>query len=140
MKKIFLLASLLITNTSFAYELHEYNEVMAAIILGKTIHILVDFLKCSTPNNERAQTMSVAAFTPNVISVIDDHIATSLLHFTMNNPNFPDRPVYEFTRYTLSEDNTVTLNGTVLDAVHYTPLSNKFSFTCKIDSGVKIYS
>jgi hypothetical protein len=139
MKKLFLLASLLLTSTSFANELHHYNDVKAAVITGKTIHIAVDLSSCIASSKEMAQSTSIGVFTPNAIQVNNNHIATSLTHFTLNNPNFPGKPVYEFVRYTITEDNNVNLTDQVLDAVNYAPLSPKISFNCKIDTSAKIY-
>lgn len=139
MKKLILLASLLITTNSFADELHNFNEIKAAVIIGKTIHIAIDFSKCAAPNKANAQSMNVGIFTPSAIQVANDHIATSLTHFTLNNPGFPDKPIYEFVRYTITGDDNVNLTAHVLDAVNYISLSNRISFNCKIDSGAKIY-
>jgi hypothetical protein len=139
MKKFILLASLLITTNSFADELHNFNEIKAAIITGKTIHIAIDFSKCSTSNNTTAQSMEVGVFTPSAIHVANDHIATSLTHFTLNNPSFPEKPIYEFVRYTITGDDNVNLIVHVLDAVNYTSVSDKVSFNCKIGSSAKIY-
>lgn len=138
MKYLALLASLLISTNSIAIELHNFNEIKAAIITGKTIHIVIDFSKCSASNKEITPSMGIGVFTPNTIA-ITDHIATSLTHFTLNNPSAPGKPVYEFVRYTVTDDNNVALTGQVLDAVNYTPISDKFSFNCRLEAGVKIF-
>lgn len=140
MKKFILLASLLITTNCFAGVLYNYNKIKAAVISGKAIHIVIDFSKCSSPKNESTQAMSViAVYAPNSLLVMNDHIATSLTHFTLNNPSFPGKPIYEFVRYTISDNNTVNVTEQILDA-NYTPLLHDFSFTCKLNSGAKIYT
>lgn len=138
MRKLFLLTSLLISTNSFSDELHNFNELKSAVMTGKTIRVAVDFLKCSSAN-KGDEPVSIGVFTPNAIHVANDHVAASLTHFTLNDPSFPGKPVYEFVSYTIADDNNLNLTDQVLDAVNYTPLSDKFSFNCKIDSGVKIY-
>jgi hypothetical protein len=61
------------------------------------------------------------------------------MHFTLNNPNFPKVPLYEFVRYTFTDDNNLNLSYQVLDAQNYSPLTEKASYICKLDVGVKIY-
>lgn len=139
MKKLIFLAVLLSTTNSFADELHDFDEIKAAVITGKTIHIAIDFTKCSTPNKKMAQSVFVGVFTPDALMVVNDHVSTSLTHFTLNNPGFLGKPVYEFARYTITYKNDVNLTTQVLDAINYKPLSEVVSFGCKIESGAKIY-
>lgn len=134
MKKLALLVSFLISTNSVAGELHNFNEVKTAIVSGKTIHIAIDFSKCSASNKGIAQSMSIGVFTPTAI-VVTDHIATSLTHFTLNN----GKPVYEFVRYTITDDNNVNVTNQVLDAVNYTPIADKSAFNCKLETGAKIF-
>lgn len=138
MKNLILLASLLISTNVFCKELHNFDQVKAAIITGKTIHIVLDFSKCSF-QNKSAKHLSIGIFNPNAIQIINNNIATSFMHFTLNNPSFPEKPVYEFVRYTITEDNNINLISQVLDAKTYTPMTDKISLNCKIDNGAKIY-
>ncbi|STX30036.1 VirK protein [Legionella beliardensis] len=140
MKKLILVAALLSAANSFADELHNFDEIKAAVITGKTIHIAIDFSKCSTPNKDLTQSMIVGVFTPNAIAVVADYMATSLTHFTLNNPQAPGKPIYEFVRYTITNKNYVNLTTQALDAVNYTPVADSFSFNCEIESGAKIYT
>ena len=139
MKKLVLISFLFIATNSFAGELHNFSEIKSAVTTGKSIHIATDFVKCSTSKKEALLSAHVGVFTPNEIQVIDTHIATSFMHFTLNNPSFPDVPVYEFVRYTITDDNNLNLSYQALDARNYAPLTKKASFNCKIDMGVKIY-
>lgn len=138
MKKISFLALLLISTNNTAGQLHNFTEIKTAATKGKSIHIIIDFLKCVTRNKAPAP-VSMGVFTPNTIYITQDYVAASLMHFTLNNPGFPERPVYEFVRYTITPDNNVDVVAQTLDAVNYTPLSNKFSFYCQIGTGAKIY-
>lgn len=139
MKKWVFLASLLMASNSFADELYNFHEIKTAIITGKTPHIVVDFAKCSTMSKNNLQSIMVGGFTPNAIHVSDDHIATSLTHFTLNNPSFPQKPVYEFVRYTIKSDNNVNIAIQILDPVSYKSLSDTLSVDCKLNTSVKVY-
>jgi hypothetical protein len=137
MKKIILCSLLLASTQSFADTLHNFNDVKSAVLTGKSIHIVVDFSKCGTLHN---QSMSAGIFTPNEIGVTDNHIATSLTHFTLNNPAYPNKPVNDFVRYTISDDTSVSVKSQALAATTYEPLESPSTVSCKIDEGVTIYA
>lgn len=138
MKKLILFASLLIATNGIADKLHHFNDIKTAAMTGKAIHITINFSKCSASNKTIPQNENVAVFTPNTI-MITDRIATGFNHFTLNNPTFPGRPVYEFVRYTITDDDNVNLTSQVLDAVNYSAISDKYSFNCKLGNGAKVY-
>jgi hypothetical protein len=143
MKKIIPLALLLISSISTAGELSYYDDIEKAVMAGKTIHIAINFSKCSLSTMAAkftlAQSVNMAVFTPNVLLIGNNSISTSLLHFTMDNPRFRI-PVYEFIKYKISNDNTVHVNGQVLEVNTRIPLSNLTSAICTIGSGARIYS
>lgn len=124
---------------SFAGELHNFAEVKSAVTTGKSIHIATDFAKCSASKKDALQSTHVAVFTPNEMQVVDTRISSSFMHFTLNNSEFSDTPVYEFVRYTIMDDNNLNVSYQALDARSYSPLREKMTFNCKIDTGVKIY-
>jgi hypothetical protein len=128
-----------ITANSFANELHHFSEVKSAVMQGKAIRIITDFSKCSSFNKETVPPIRVGGFTPNKIQVIDSRILTSFTHFTLSDPRFPDRAVFEFVRYVLTEDNNLTLSYQTLDARNYAVLTEKVSFNCKMGTGFKVY-
>jgi len=140
-KKLFLLSSLFIVTNTFAAELHNFDQVKSVVTTGKSIRISIDFTKCTPEKNAVTQdTMNLGIFTPNEI-IVDSNgrIDASLMHFTLNDPNFPDKPIYQFVRYTLTSDNNVNLATQLLDATNYASLKDKVSFDCKIDTGAHIY-
>jgi hypothetical protein len=139
MKKFILLSSLVLATPSFADQLQSYDEITAALTTGKSIHVVTDFAQCSTANKAAVKTMSMAIFTPNEIGIMSDHVAMSLNHFTINDPYFPGKSVYEFVRYTITPDNNMNVSLQVLDAVTYASLMDKISYNCKINTATKIY-
>lgn len=139
-KYIFAILSLLFVSTAFADELRNYDAVTATAIAGKPLHIAINFANCVAKGKQVGAVMSVGVFTPDVISVMSNHVATSMLHFTMNNPAAAGKPAYEYARYTLSNDNHMSLDLRVLDAATYTPYANEWHFDCELGNGVRIYS
>lgn len=142
MKKFLLLPLLLTTTSVFANVLHSYDDIHTAVLDGKSIRIALDFDKC-TPHYRASKlrpSFGIGIFTPNEIIIEGDgSIDASLLHFTLNDPHAPSKPIYQFARYTITSNNNVNLSTKALDAVTYTPISDGFSFDCKIDLGAKIY-
>lgn len=139
-KSILTILSFLFVSTAFADELRNYDAVTAAAIGGKPLHIAINFANCVAKGKQLDAVMSVGVFTPDVISVMGNHVATSMLHFTMNNPVAAGKPVYEFARYTLSDDNHMALDLRVLDAATYVPYDREWHYDCELGNGVRIYS
>jgi len=141
MRKLVLLSLLFIATNALADELQNFDQIKSAVTTGKSIRIAIDFSKCVMDKKAVSRDKSnIAIFTPNEIIVDNDgRIVTSLMHFTLNNTNFPAKPVYQFVRYTLTADDHVNLAYQVLDAKNYAILADTVSVDCKISSGVKIY-
>ena len=85
------------------------------------------------PNDAAVHTMNEVALTT------DGDIVNWVMHFTMNKPEFPLKPVYEYIRYVISKDKSVVLSYTTLNATDYTPLGETGTLTCKIDEGAKFF-
>jgi hypothetical protein len=139
MKKIVLLSSLVAANMSVAGQLNNFDDVKLAVTTGQSIHIAIDFAQCAPSQKSTSPLTHIGVFTPNEVQVVDDSIATSLIHFTLNNPSYPNTPIYEFIRYTITSDNNVTLSYQSLDARNYSPLGTAVSLNCKMGAGAKIY-
>ncbi len=139
MNKIIILLLLLVTANCFSGELHNFLEVKSAVVAGKGIHIVTDFTKCTPSKNQVFQATQIGIFTPNEMQVVDSRITTSFMHFTLNNPSFPDRPIDEFVKVAMTDDNNLTLSYQALDARDYALLADKMSISCQIDVGAKIY-
>ena len=142
MKKLLVLPFLFVATHGFADELQHFDEIKSAVISGKSIRIAIDFSQCITSSKSATQDKyNIGVFSPNEIIVNSKgQIASSFMHFTLNNAGFPSKPVFEFVRYTVTSDNNVNVAVQVLDATNYTPLANKISFDCTINSAAKIYS
>ena len=140
MKNFFLPALLLISNFCYSQELLNFNQIKTALLSGNSIHINIDFLKCTGPSQKTFSTSYIGLFTPNQIMIgSDGTINTSFKFFTLDNPNFPRTPIYEYVTYSIKDNNSLQLTTEVLNAEHH-PLTEMFSFTCEIGKGAKIYS
>lgn len=139
MRYIILFSGLLFATFGFANTLHDYNDITSALISGKSLHIVTDFAQCNASNKLGSEIRSIAIFTPNEIGITNDHIVTALTHFTVNDPYFPGKPVYEFARYTITPDNNMNVSLQVFDAATYALLKDKVSFNCKVGQSTKIY-
>ncbi|MBA3660157.1 MAG: hypothetical protein H0W64_00335 [Gammaproteobacteria bacterium] len=143
MKKLILLALGCCANLGFAGELQQYSDVKQAIISGIPIHIVIDFTKCTSNKGVKIDFHAKELFgslTPNEIAVVDDHIAASFFHFTLDHPKHLDMPVYEFGKYSLTNDNILHFSHQTLDARTFYQNSEKSTYHCKLNQAVKIYS
>lgn len=141
MKKLLILSLLLSSTNIFAAELSNYEEIKSAVVNGKTIRIAINFDQCTTISKATNHVnFGLGIFSPNEI-IIDreDHIDASLLHFTMNDPHLPGKSIYQYARYTITQDNIIKLETKALDAATFTPLTDGFTFNCKIATAAKVY-
>jgi hypothetical protein len=140
MKLFLCLFSLLFASSCFSEQLHDFNQIKTAVTDGKLIRILIDYTKCSSakevvvPNN-------AAVFTPNAMAMTaDNRIGSYILYFTMKDPRYPNKPVYQYGRYLIASDNSVKVIFSVLNAADYSTLVGDDSLDCKIDEGAKIFA
>lgn len=146
MKKFLLLATLLSASiASYADQLHNYNDVKSAVIAGKSVRIAIDFNKCTSPTGaglaNPKHNFSLGVYTPNEM-IIDnqDQVVASLMHFTIRSQTTTKVPVYQFARYTITQNNVVVLTEQVLDAATYKPVTDEFTVNCPIDTAATLYS
>lgn len=141
MKKFFALSIMCTALNSYADSLHSYDHIKEAVTNGKLVRIVIDYSKCTGPASHNRMANYHSAYTPNEIAINNDagYIAASLMHFTVNNPQFPNQAVYEFNRYTVSSNGDVSLSLLTLNAADFTPLSSKRTYTCKMNESAKFY-
>lgn len=140
MKKRFILCLFLLTTTAQAGELHDFNQVKSTLQIGKTIHFVFDLSKCDGGTYSNIE----GTFTPNEV-IVDSYynkIHASNLHFTLNHPNFINKPVYEYTTYLLDKyynSSYVIVTTQVLDVKKSSVLKSESKWYCRIGNGIKIY-
>ena len=133
--------ALICAGTASAHQLHTFAEVKTVLEKGSRIHFVLDFSKCDLGAKKNSPLNYSGYIVPNEMVINNDagYLATSILHFTLNEPGFQDRPVYVFSRYTLTNDGKMTLAYQTMDAQSFAPLNEKHSFVCNLDEGVRIY-
>src|SRR5262249_12990074 len=81
-----------------------------------------------------------AVYTPNPMTITNEGKITSyLLYFTMSDPHYPEKAVYQYVKYSISSNNYLHLTFNVLNAADYTPLGTNGSMDCKIDVAAKVF-
>jgi VirK protein len=140
MNKIVYFSTLLLSSTIFAHQLHNYEQIKVAVSEGKLIRIYTDYTKCNMLSNTIMVGNHDAVYTPNAIAITNEgHITSYLLYFTMNDPHYPTKAVYQYVKYSIASDNYLHLTFNVLNAADYTPLGMNSSMDCKIDTAVKVF-
>ncbi len=141
MKTLLCFTTLCLAATGFADQLHNFDQIKSAVTKGKLIRIYVDYTKCSSVSKQSIIPNNAAVYTPNAMVITSEgNIGAQILYFTMQDPRYPSKAVYQYGRYVISSDNFLTLTFTVLNAADYTPLEGNSSLHCKIDDGANIYS
>lgn len=142
MKLSFWLFILLFTSTCFAEELHDYNAVKVAVLKGQLVRILVDYNQCTISGPKGLVPNNAAVFTPNGMALMaNDKIGAYILYFTMRDHMHPGQAVYQYGTYILSNDNTLRIIFTVLNAADYKEFDEKEKVVvdCKMNDGVHIF-
>lgn len=125
-------------------ELANYEAIKTSIAEGKLIRIAIDFDKCilqKITDKQERPSFGIGIFPPNEIIINSNgHITASLFHFTLSDPHMLNKPVYQFAKYTITADNIINLATKSLDAITFKPLSEGFTFNCKINTEAKVYS
>lgn len=140
-RKLFcLLFTLSLTSVS-ANELNDIDELKSAIQQGNNINIVTLLNECQSSNsNLRIPVKMTGSYRPSSFMIVRDQISASDLHFTRNDPGYPNRSVFEFLTYKFSANNKMILNVQILDAINYYPLGKEHQVTCSVGSSVKLFS
>lgn len=141
MKNFICLTALFLASTSFAEELHNFEQIKSAVFEGKLIRILVDYDKCAASSTQKKVGNNYAVFTPNAMAIDNDgNIGTYVLYFTLKDPRYPSKAVYQHGNYVISKDNSITITFTTLNAADYTQLGTADIINCKIDDSAKVFT
>lgn len=142
MKKSLLITTLFLSAQTFAGTLPSYDLVKATILEGKSVRIVVNFKACAHAEQKQiVPSLNIGLYTPNEMMIdINGNILASLDHFTLNDPHFNNKPVYQHVRYKLDANGTLTLTSQTLDALTYQTLSPIHEYKCQIPDSVTFYS
>lgn len=141
MKKFISYIALFISSSSFAAQLHNYEQIVNAVSNGKFIRLVMNYQKCIIAKGVRTIPNNYAVYTPNAMAIdTEGSIGTYLLYFTMNDPSFPSKPVYQYVKFIISKDDNLQMILKDLNPNDYSPLGFEQTLNCKIDDGVTVYS
>ncbi|MBX3709909.1 MAG: hypothetical protein KIT56_07835 [Gammaproteobacteria bacterium] len=140
MKKFICFITLFFASTSFAEQLHNFKQIESAVSEGKLIRILVNYEKCTPLSTQKMVGNHYAVFTPNAMAIGNDgNIGTYVLYFTLQDPHYPSKAVYQHGNYIISKDNSITITFTTLNAADYTQMGTSITINCKIDDSAKVF-
>jgi hypothetical protein len=140
MKKFICFMALFLASNSFAIQLHNVEQMKAAVMEGKPIRMVVDYSRCADLTASKLVANNHAIYTPDVVKITrDGNLETAILYFTLNDPHHPAKAVYQYLRYAFSGENTLLLTFTTLNAADYALLDGSGSMQCKLDESVNVY-
>lgn len=140
MKKFICFITIFLTSSSFAEQLHNFEQIKSAVSTGKLIRILVDYEKCATLAMQKMIGNHYAIFSPNAMAIDNDgNIGSYIFYFTLKDPHYPAKAVYQHGNYVFSKDNSLALTFTTLNAADYTQLGTSVTINCKIEDSVKVF-
>lgn len=121
-----------------AEQLTTLTEMADAISQGKRITLVTNIQEC---NSQKPPLIPIAASAqPNAFLVIDNsRISTSVNHFTLDSPFARGNPAFEFVKYSINADGTVSIKNTVMNAINYQKLASH-QIDCTLNKGFKVFA
>ena len=116
-----------------------FKQVAHAVSHGRALHVVIDSDKCKS-NVQTSSEMLVSIHPKSTLLVKGKRVAFSNMHFTTHHPRHLGSPVYQFTKYSLNEDDTFTIKTEALNPTSFETLGEAVELTCKLNHGVRIYS
>ncbi|WP_392537427.1 VirK family protein [Legionella sp. 227] len=137
MIKMIISALLISSSVVHAEQLTTFTDIADSISQGKKITLVMNIQEC---NAEKLSSNSIiASVQPNAFLVIDNNrIAASVKHFTLDNPLARGNPVFEFVKYNINSDGSVSIKKTVMNANNYQQLAS-FQIECALNKGFKAF-
>ena len=139
-KKILLLSSLLLINTSSsAKQLNNYDEVQQSVKNGERVTFVVETAMCSV-------NMDIPAFlfswTPDGFAMTEKvGLRARGMTYTPENSAFPQTgPVYQSYTYTLNKSGNLHFSNRFLDPVTFAEKAKSIEVDCQLGNGARIYS
>ena len=126
-----------VQSASASVVLKDHHQLLAALNAGHTVKVKVDLTACSPEKGtEPAQSqgglrLTAYRVTPDgAISFADDH-------FTVSNQGTPIR---QLIRYSVLENNTVTVKVDMFSLPAYTPYTHTYAYLCPLNQGIRLLS
>lgn len=138
-RKLFILALVMTSSSLSASQLNDYGAIAFAIAEGSGLRVVFDMSHCQTDYPMKIE--AVGSITVKDAMVIKNkYITFSNLHFTLNEPRFKGKAVYESSKFILNTDNQMSLDISVLDAKTFDELGEQTHISCPLNQGVHFYT
>ena len=137
MRRIVLAAVALFSLNAHADELKTFADVASALSQGKKITFVMDLQQCRA---DKPLPAVVGSVTPNAIMMIaSERITASDRHFTLNNPAAAGTAVFEYSKYDIRAEGSVSIKATTLDAANYQQLAS-VQVDCGLGEGFRVFA
>ncbi|QMT59991.1 VirK family protein [Legionella sp. PC997] len=138
MKKMILLILVVLTSSVRAEQLTTFMDIADTISQGKKITLVMNIQECSS--QKMPVSSVIASVQPASFLIIDnDRITTSIKHFTLDNPIARGNPIFEFVKYNINSDGSISIKNTVMDAGNFKQLAT-YQLNCTLNKGFKVFS
>ncbi len=135
--KLIFPALVLLSFATEAAELKTFSEIVKGVEQGSQLTFVLRFKDCQANNSLSDLQVSVR---PNDVMVVrDERVTASNKHFTLNQPNYPNTPVIDFSKYDIKADGSTELQMTSMDARDYKVLAST-RINCELGKGFKVFS
>ena len=137
MKKMILLALVVLSSVVRAEQLTTFMDIVDAISQGKKVTLVMNIQECSS---QKLPLNSItASVQPDAFLIIDNNrITTSIKHFTLDNPIARGNPIFEFVKYNINSDGNISIKNTVMDATNFKQLAT-YQLDCSLNKGFKVF-
>jgi hypothetical protein len=137
MNKMVLSVLALLSSVVHADQLATFTDIADAVSQGKKITLVMNLQECTSQNPMGS---IIGSVTPNAFIVIgNNRITTSVRHFTLESPFARGNPTFEFVKYNINSDGSVSIKNTVMNATNYQQLAT-FQIDCTLSKGFKAFS
>ncbi|KTD10774.1 VirK protein [Legionella gratiana] len=137
MQKITLSALALFSSVIYAEQLTTFADIADAVSQGKKITLVMNLQECISP--KMPSNSIIGSVRPNAFLVINNsRITASDRHFTLDNPTAMGNPTFEYIKYNINSDGSVSIKNTVMNATNYQQIAS-YQVDCELNKGFKAF-
>ncbi|AWN74035.1 VirK family protein [Legionella anisa] len=137
MKKMILSVLFALSSVVHAEQLTTFTDMADAISQGKKITLVMNIQECSS--QKMPSTSLIGATQPDAFMIIDNNrITASMKHFTLDNPISRGKPTFEYLKYNINADGSVSIKSTMMDATNYQQIAIH-QMDCTLNKGFKVF-
>ncbi|MBB4007219.1 VirK family protein [Allorhizobium taibaishanense] len=114
------------------------GAVQTALTSGETVNVVLDLTKCTSADDQKKPgTMKGGLRISAFLIRPDNSISFSDEHFTITTMD--KKPIYQFLRYSLKPDDTVSFTMTTLSMPEMTQKGEVIAYNCKLGDGMSFF-